>query len=147
MYAWRPASTSWRISSAICLREFTILVMIGFLPFGSSSIMVKSKSPFIVIARVLGIGVAVIVRICGFCDFFLNAKRCLTPNLCCSSITTAPRFANSMLSWIRACVPTAISASPFLRFVSDIVRCFLPILPRNNSTLRLSGVSHLIKLL
>ena len=38
-------------------------VLIGFLPFGSSSIIVKSKSPCTVSANVLGIGVAVIVKI------------------------------------------------------------------------------------
>ncbi len=41
-----------------------------------------------------------------------SASRCSTPNRCCSSTTTRPRSANPTRSWISACVPTTMPASP-----------------------------------
>ena len=41
-----------------------------------------------------------------------SASRCSTPKRCCSSTTTRPSSANSTCSWISACVPTTMPASP-----------------------------------
>ena len=46
----------------LCLK----VILSGFLFAGISSIIEKSKSPCVVRASVLGMGVAVIVKICGF---------------------------------------------------------------------------------
>ena len=64
-------------------------------------------------AKVRGIGVAVITKICGGHSFFFHkAARWATPNLCCSSITTKPKFLNTTVGSIRACVPINISILP-----------------------------------
>ena len=71
-----------------------------------------SRSPYTVIASVLGIGVAVMTRTSGTIPFFRSAARWTTPKRCCSSITTSPRFRKTTPSWIRAWVPMTISISP-----------------------------------
>ena len=45
------------------------------------------------IARVRGIGVALITRICGISPFCANSSLCRTPKRCCSSVITSARFA------------------------------------------------------
>ena len=77
-------------------------VVIGILFFGSSSIIDKSISPIYVIESVLGIGVAVIDKKWGFIPFSVSLLRCPTPNRCCSSIITSPRFLKFTSSWIIA---------------------------------------------
>ena len=105
-----------------------VLVLTCFLPLGILSIIDKSKSPQIVKASDLGIGVAVIESKCGILSLFSRQSSflCLTPNLCCSSIITRPKFLNSTLGLlflsfltIRACVPISTSISPFLHFSSS----------------------------
>ena len=50
-------------------------------------------SPYKDIIMVLGIGVADIKSTSQLSPpFFANSDLCLTPNLCCSSITTSPHF-------------------------------------------------------
>ena len=69
-------------------------------------------------AAVRGIGVAVITNTSGTVPsrfFSRSAARCSTPNRCCSSMTTAPREANSTPSWIRAWVPIDTSTVPSAR--------------------------------
>ena len=87
--------------------------MIGDRPAGSSVSVETSRSPKTVIATVRGIGVAVMTSTCGG-TFALarKASRCSTPNRCCSSTTTSPRSWKSTVSWISACVPTTMPASP-----------------------------------
>ena len=71
------------------------------------------KSPYTVIAKVRGIGVAVITRICGGWVFlFHSLARCATPKRCCSSMIHSPRLANCTVSSINACVPMRILISP-----------------------------------
>jgi len=74
-----------------------IFVVIGFLHFGSSSIICTSNSPKNAKAIDLGIGVALICKISGLPNF-LNTALCLTQNLCCSSITTNQRLEKSTSS-------------------------------------------------
>ena len=47
-----------------------------------------------VIVSVRGMGVAVMTRTSGAGSRAVSLARCATPNLCCSSITARPRFAN-----------------------------------------------------
>src|SRR5215467_9479326 len=61
-----------------------------------------------VMVNVRGIGVAVMTSTSGAGFRELNRARCATPNLCCSSITTRPRFSNETLSYSKACVPITI---------------------------------------
>jgi hypothetical protein len=68
-----------------------ILVLIANLQTGISSITLTSNSQKKANAIDLGIGVALICKICGAQNFLKNAL-CLTPNLCCSSITTNCNF-------------------------------------------------------
>ena len=68
-------------------------------PGGSSFIDDMSKSPYKLIASVLGIGVAVITSMCGGGLFFFQSLAlCATPNLCCSSIILKPKFLNLTMS-------------------------------------------------
>ena len=94
----------------------TAYVSIFFLFGGNSSIIEISKSPYKINANVLGIGVAVITNTSGFLPFAIIFSLCLTPNLCCSSVTTNPKFLNSTSSTNKECVPTNTSISPFFNF-------------------------------
>ena len=68
-------------------------------------------------AKVLGIGVAVNIKIWGeVIPFWDKLALWATPNLCCSSITTKPRFLNLMFGWIKECVPTIIFIFPLSNF-------------------------------
>ena len=71
------------------------LVTIGLRPGGISSITLTSRSPYIVIASVRGIGVAVITRTSGVTPFCTSPSRCSTPKRCCSSMMARPSFLNS----------------------------------------------------
>ena len=72
-----------------------------------------SKSPYAVIASVLGIGVAVMTNTCGgILDLAQSLDRCATPNLCCSSITANPKFLKTTVGSINECVPIKISTLP-----------------------------------
>ena len=92
----------------------TTYVAMADRPAGSSVSVEVSRSPYTVMATVLGIGVAVMTRTCGRLSAALarSASRCSTPNLCCSSITTRPRSANWTCSSSSACVPMMMPASP-----------------------------------
>ena len=67
-------------------------------------------------ARVRGIGVAVIISRCGSCPWPMSlarrASRWATPKRCCSSMMASASRLNSTLSWITAWVPTTSVASP-----------------------------------
>ena len=71
-----------------------------------------SKSPYKINAKVLGIGVAVITKTSGLFPFSVIVLLCLTPNLCCSSVTTKPKFLKITFSSKIACVPIKISIFP-----------------------------------
>ena len=118
-YTWCPAATSsWmrfqtRSSHVGFSPAGTTVVAIGERPPGSSRSAETSRSPYTVIATVRGIGVAVMTSRCGaFSPRPRRASRCSTPKRCCSSTTTSPSSANPTRSWISACVPTTIPASP-----------------------------------
>ena len=64
------------------------------------------------IASVLGIGVAVRVRISVSDLSDLRVSLCLTPNRCSSSIMTNPRFLNLTSFDNSLCVPMTISTRP-----------------------------------
>ena len=107
----------------------------GFLPGGNSSITLTSRSPYIVIAKVRGIGVAVITKTWGGCALFPHILALwATPKRCCSSTTATPNRANWTLSSITACVPTRIWTSPFSSRVRMSSRFFPFTVPVNNST-------------
>ena len=61
-----------------------------------------SKSEYTYNAKVLGIGVAVITITSGRLPLFISLLLCSTPNLCCSSVITNPKFLKSTSSWIKA---------------------------------------------
>ena len=79
-----------------------ILVRIGERPGGISSITERSRSPYRVIARVRGIGVAVMTSVLGFSPLAMSCIRCITPNRCCSSMMARPSFLKTVWSSIRA---------------------------------------------
>ena len=111
----------------------TAYVSIFFLFGGSSSIIDISKSPYSIKANVLGIGVAVITKVSGLFPFAAIAVLCFTPNLCCSSVTTKPKFLNVTFSVIKACVPISTSISPFCN-LSNISFLFLAVVAPNRSS-------------
>ncbi len=139
-YAWRPDLTS---SATRCqvrstqrgLSVGTTWVVIGARPRGSSVSVDVSMSPNTVIVTVRGIGVAVITRTCGGC-FALSRKasRCSTPNRCCSSTTTSARSKNWTCSWMRACVPMTMPASPLATSSSERLRAAADWLPVSRAT-------------
>ena len=86
-------------------------------------------------ANVRGMGVAVITNMCGGCIFFdHNLARCATPKRCCSSITTNPKFLNSTVSSISACVPMRIWSVPFCNSSAICARSFFLVEPVSNFT-------------
>ena len=88
-----------------------VRVSILSLFFGFSLIVVKSRSSNTVKAKDLGIGVALIIIELTL-PFFSNLNLCITPNLCCSSITAKRRLWKCTFLWKRACVPMTILAIP-----------------------------------
>ena len=102
-----------------------------------------SKSPYRISANVLGIGVAVITSTSGLTPFPTMLALCLTPNLCCSSVTTSPKFLNSTSSTNNACVPTNISISPFFNFSKTSV-LFLALIPPSNSSHFIPNFSNIL---
>ncbi len=105
--------------------------------------MDTSISPYAVIAKVRGIGVAVIARISGFIPISRSVARCCTPKRCCSSITAKPRFLNAMSGWIKAWVPIKISISPFSKSSKIWRRAAALVEPVSNSTRTFSGSKKL----
>ena len=98
-------------------------VSTGVRPGGSSSITETSRSAYAVIARVRGIGVAVMTSWCGRSPprspLSRSASRWPTPNRCCSSTMTSPRSAKATCDWNSAWVPTATAVSaPAMRAVA-----------------------------
>ena len=88
-----------------------------------------------VIAKVLGIGVAVITSMCGGFSLFAHSLAlCATPNLCCSSTIARPRCANCTVSSITACVPISIFTSPFANPSKTSFRLFPLTIPVRSST-------------
>ena len=106
-------------------------------------------------ARVRGIGVAVIIRRCGshpgsvillpFSESEAlprSASRCATPKRCCSSMIASARFLNSTLSWMMAWVPITRPASPLLMSASISRRSLVFWLPVSQAVLTPSGSSQ-----
>ncbi len=111
-------------------------VYIGFLPGGSSSITLTSRSPYIVMASVRGMGVAVMTRICGGLVLFAHSfALCATPKRCCSSMTASPSRENCTVSSMTACVPTSMSISPAISDWRISLRRLPFTMPVSSSTL------------
>ena len=72
--------------------------------------------------RVLGMGVAVMVRISIFSRSLFSFSLCSTPNLCSSSMITNPRSLNFTSSLSSRCVPITISTLP-VPSLAMISRC------------------------
>ena len=146
-YAWWPAWTSSRTrvharSIHPGFHSGATADWMGFRPPGSSSNVETAKSPKTVIAMVRGIGVAVITSTCG--TTFPRAlprswSRCSTPKRCCSSTTTIARSKNSTESWMSACVPMTMSASPVTTSRSACFFSATFIEPVKSTTLTPSG--------
>ena len=100
-------------------------------------------------ARVRGIGVALIMRRCGSPAtseapspiLLRSASRWATPKRCCSSMIARARLRNCTCSWITAWVPTTSAASPLAMSASISVRCFFFWLPVNQATRLPRGAS------
>ena len=137
IYACLPSSICFftNVFTLSVISFVTANVSIFFLFGGSSSIIDISKSPYNINANVLGIGVADIAIMSGFCPLFEIVARCFTPNLCCSSVTTNPKFLNITFSSSIACVPINISISPFCNLPKSSIFFFLVMLDINNSHL------------
>ena len=67
-------------------------VATGVRPGGSSSTMEMSRSPKRISESVRGMGVADMTSTLGASPFSPSIVRWRTPNRCCSSVTTRPRF-------------------------------------------------------
>ncbi len=128
-----------------CLSDM-IFVWIGSLPAGISSITLTSNSPKNANAIDLGIGVALIWRICGLSNCLKN-HLCLTPNLCCSSMTASWILSLWTHSWISACVPTITSSVPALICSLILSFCHLLSDPVRSQTRIPSGRSIFAKVL
>ena len=61
---------------------------------------------------VRGMGVALIMSWCGSLPLPVSARRCATPNRCCSSTMASPSRSKATSSWKSACVPIASCVSP-----------------------------------
>ena len=96
-------------------------------------------------AKGLGMGVAVITKMCGATfAFFHNLARWATPKRCCSSMTARPNLWNTTLGSIKAWVPTKMSTTPASR-ASKISRRALPFTEPVKSSTR-TGMSPSISL-
>ena len=85
-------------------------------------------------AKVLGIGVAVMTNTCGgMLDFFQSLALWATPNRCCSSITAKPKFLNCTTSSIIAWVPTTKCISSSNKPFNILLRSPILVLPVNNA--------------
>ena len=96
---------------------------------------------------VLGIGVAVITSWWGdvlpALPFARSASLWCTPNRCCSSTMTSPRFLNSTSFWNKAWVPMMTAASPVRILASSSTRFFPVTRPDSQAVLMPSGASQL----
>ena len=93
-------------------------------------------------ARVRGMGVAVITSTCGGRTFFSHsAARCFTPKRCCSSMTTKPRLRKRTVGSMRACVPTRICTVPSAMPCMISLRALPFTLPVRSSTVTGKGES------
>ena len=98
-------------------------------------------------AKVRGIGVAVIAKISGLAPFWRSFCRWFTPKRCCSSMMAKPKFLNSTSSWIKAWVPITMSISPALTASKSSLRTFLRIPPTNRPILTSKLAKNLMRLL
>ncbi|MNP26574.1 hypothetical protein D3C76_1194350 [compost metagenome] len=101
-------------------------------------------------ARVRGIGVAVMINWCGHnspaTPFLRRARRCWTPKRCCSSMIASARCLNLTSSWNSAWVPTTIGAPPAI--CSRALTRALPLsLPASQATSMPSGSSQRLKVM
>ena len=83
---------------------------------GGVLMMLRSRAPISENCRVLGIGVAVSVRVSTELRSVLSLSLTATPNFCSSSIIMSPRSLNLIRSETMAWVPIKISVSPDLSF-------------------------------
>ena len=102
---------------------------------GAVAMIENSRNPSIAIPKVLGIGVAVKVRISTSARNAFNASFWRTPKRCSSSTITRPRLANRVSFDRSLCVPIMISASP-LAMASRAALISLVVLKRESSTIR-----------
>ena len=94
-----------------------------------------SRSPNRDICSVLGMGVAVIVRISTLTRSFFNLSLCSTPNRCSSSMIKSPRSLKLTSPLKRRCVPMSISIFPaFVRAIISLVS--LGVLNRFNTSIQ-----------
>ena len=84
----------------------------GLRPAGFSLMLMTFRSPYNVMARLRGIGVALITSMSGYSPLASSASRWLTPKRCCSSMMTRPSFAKYTSLLNRACVPMTTLQSP-----------------------------------
>ena len=146
MYACLPSSMFFfiKLLTLSSIHFVTAYVSIFFLFGGSSSIIEISRSPYKIRANVLGIGVAVITNSSGLFPFATIFPLCLTPNLCCSSVTTNPKFLKTTSSTNKACVPIKTSIVPFSKFSSISLLFFVLVPPNNNSHFIPNGSSTFV---
>ncbi len=74
-----------------------------------------------------GMGVADITSV--WVAFSARAARWLTPNRCCSSVTTSPSFEKGTVSDNSACVPIRREISPASKAENKIRRSFSVVFP------------------
>ena len=88
-YDRRVASGVIAASGTLALSRTPVIIFPR--PFGSSSRVETSRSPYRLIVSVLGMGVAVMTSMSGQRPWARKVALWRTPNLCCSSMTARPR--------------------------------------------------------
>ena len=96
---------------------------------GAVAIIDKSRMPDMAMFKVLGIGVAVRVRISTSARSDLNFSFWRTPKRCSSSMITKPKSLNCTASLNNLCVPTTMSTLPEA-IPSSTDFCALPLTKR-----------------
>ena len=102
-----------------------IFVSTACLLGGGVFIIDKSLAPSKENCKVLGIGVALNVRVSIFSFKYLIFSLIFTPNFCSSSIIKSPRSRNSISFPTILCVPIKISIFPVLDFLLYFFVLFL----------------------
>ena len=96
----------------------------GCLFGGGVFITDKSLAAIKLNCKVLGIGVAVNVKVSTFSFKVFSLSFTATPNFCSSSIIKSPKFLNCKRLFVNWCVPIIISIEPsFTPFMASVF-CF-----------------------
>ena len=108
-----PRSISRRIAWRISVSSYSAMVVwIGRRSSGGVSMVLRSRTPVMLMCSVRGIGVAVSVSTSTWLRSCLMRSLCVTPKRCSSSTTSSPRSLNVTSLDSSRCVPITTSTEP-----------------------------------